>query len=88
METETTKVRYIILPDGPHTCNAFVEPLPKAAKCRICGGSAYIDGINDGIGDIRCSECGITYSGCHYSGRYRTTKKQAIRCWNEVQNGD
>lgn len=88
MEINNTKIRYIILPDGGRTINKFSEPLPKAAKCKICGGSAYIDGWNDGIGDIRCSVCKVTYSGCHYSGRCRTTKKQAIREWNEVNNGD
>ena len=62
--------------------------LPKAAKCKICGGDAMIDGWADGIGDIRCSVCKISYPGCHYSGKCYTKKRDAIKKWNEVNNGE
>ena len=77
-----------IIQDSPPSIYTFKEILPKAAKCKICGGDAMIYGWNDGIGDICCSVCKITYFGCHYSGKFCTTKKQAIRKWNEVNNGD
>ncbi|MBO7731361.1 MAG: hypothetical protein J6S67_02360 [Methanobrevibacter sp.] len=59
--------------------------LPKLNHCPICGSVACDRTWNDSIGDIGCSNdnCRKTYNGCHYSGKFHTKKKDAIRNWNE-----
>lgn len=59
--------------------------LPKLKPCAICGSSACDRTFNDGIGDIGCSndKCRKTYQGCHYSGKFCTKKRDAMKCWNE-----
>ena len=66
-------------------------------NCGLCGYPAEI--IDDrGIGDIRCSNCscenynsksyvnGVGYPRYHFSGKYNTSKKEAIRKWNHEQS--
>lgn len=56
--------------------------------CPICGRLPVITD-DQGIGDIYCKHCGIVYDKIirtpmfHYSGKFCTTKKQAINKWNE-----
>lgn len=81
------EIKYTIIECLP-AANAHDEILPKAAICKICKAPACLSYWESGIGDIRCSRCRVTYEGCHYSGRYRRKKKEAIRKWNEVNDGD
>jgi len=68
----------------------------KLENCKLCG-SVPIIYDHRGIGDIVCQNCGIKgcltydeygckYSICHFSGKFRTTKKQAIINWNKINN--
>lgn len=79
------KMKYILLHEGHDQRKYQKIILPKLNHCAICGSPACDRTWNDGIGDICCSndECRKSYNGCHYSGRYRTKKRDAIRTWNE-----
>ena len=67
------------------------------AKCKFCGQVGRIFGWSDGIGDISCfnPKCsynpfniGNAYPIMHYSGKFRTSKREAIRRWNSFMEGD
>ena len=80
-------IKYTIIECLP-AANAHDEILPKAAKCKICNSPAVNSCWESGIGDICCSSCRVTYAGCHYSGKFYTKKRDAIKKWNEVNNGE
>ena len=77
-------IKYTIIECLP-AANAHDEILPKAAKCNS---PAVNSCWESGIGDIRCSVCRVTYAGCHYSGKFCTKKRDAIKKWNEVNNDE
>lgn len=64
----------------------------KLKPCKYCGCDAVIKGWSDGIGDVMCSNSrcirNITYGyplNCfHYSGKFHTRKRQAIKNWNDA----
>ena len=78
-------MKYILLHEGHDQRKYQKIILPKLNHCAVCGSPACDRTWNDGIGDIGCSNdnCRRTYNGCHYSGKYYTKKRDAIKCWNE-----
>lgn len=67
---------------GPIAYNGYIAP------CQYCGSPGVIIGWSDGIGDVCCSnsECMAHGNGVHYSGKFRTRKRDAIRKWNVMQS--
>ena len=57
------------------------------APCKLCGSPGVIIGWSDGIGDVCCSNkaCDYRLLRVHYSGKFCTRKREAIRQWNKVQ---
>lgn len=66
---------------GPIEYNGFIAP------CKYCGSPGIIIGWSDGIGDVCCSNhaCMAHGNGVHYSGKFCTRKRDAIRKWNAMQ---